>query len=182
MKKKWLAIGLSLALAAGTVTGCGGNSQEETGNQSSDNSGTEEVTTLRIALKGISMEDERQKTWFDNYNKALQEAGIPAELEVVEMQSGTYSDNLALMLNSGAIPDIIYFQGGDQVFAAQGVLEDLTPYIEKFKIYKRRSGRFPAGKIEKLPLSFICNTGSYSGSGDPHRRAQQLRLCTDGSQ
>ena len=139
MKKKWLAIGLSLALAAGTVTGCGGNSQEETGNQSSDNSGTEEVTTLRIALKGISMEDERQKTWFDNYNKALQEAGIPAELEVVEMQSGTYSDNLALMLNSGAIPDIIYFQGGDQVFAAQGVLEDLTPYIEKSKYIDRKS-------------------------------------------
>ena len=65
MKKKWLAIGLSLALAAGTVTGCAGSSQEGDGNQGSDSSGTGEVTTLRIALKGISMEDERQKTWFD---------------------------------------------------------------------------------------------------------------------
>ena len=156
MKKKWLAIGLSLALAAGTVTGCGGNSQEETGNQSSDNSGTEEVTTLKIALKGISMEDERQKTWFDNYNKALQEAGIPAELEVVEMQSGTYSDNLALMLNSGAIPDIIYFQGGDQVFAAQGVLEDLTPYIEKSKYIKDALEDFQQERLKNYPyLLFV---------------------------
>ena len=49
----------------------------------------EDVTTLRVVLKGISMEDERQRVWFDEYNKALAEAGIPAKLEVVEMQSGT---------------------------------------------------------------------------------------------
>lgn len=156
MKKKWLAIGLSLALAAGTVTGCGGSGQEESGATGSENSGTEEVTTLRIALKGISMEDERQKTWFDNYNRALQEAGIPVELEVVEMQSGTYSDNLALMLNSGDIPDIIYFQGGDQVFAAQGVLEDLTPYIENSKYVKDALEDFQQERLKNYPyLLFV---------------------------
>ena len=162
MKKKWLAIGLSLALAAGTVTGCAGSSQEGDGNQGSDSSGTGGVTTLRIALKGISMEDERQKTWFDNYNKALQEAGIPAELEVVEMQSGTYSDNLALMLNSGDIPDIIYFQGGDQVFAAQGVLEDLTPYIEKSKYVKDALEDFQQERLKNYPyLLFVTPALPY---------------------
>src|SRR5690606_38938279 len=29
------------------------------------------------------------------------------------------------------IPDIIYFQGGDQKMAEQGILEDLNPWIEK---------------------------------------------------
>ena len=31
------------------------------------------------------------------------------------------------MLLSGDIPDLIYFQGGDQKMAEQGILEDLTP-------------------------------------------------------
>lgn len=140
MKKKWLAALLSMTLAAGTLAGCGADGKEEPKTESKEEVKEEakagETVTLRVALKGISMEDERQKKWFDNYNAALEKAGIPAKLEVVEMQSGTYSDNLALMLNGGDIPDLIYFQGGDQVFADQGVLEDLTPYVEESQYIK----------------------------------------------
>ena len=42
-----------------------------------------------------------------------------------------YADALGVMLLSGDIPDLIYFQGGDQKMAEQGILEDLTPWIEK---------------------------------------------------
>ena len=76
MKKKWMAALLSLTMAASVFTAAGAKAEA-----------AEDVTTLRVVLKGISMEDERQRVWFDEYNKALAEAGIPAKLEVVEMQS-----------------------------------------------------------------------------------------------
>ena len=109
MKKRVVSIVMAVSMVAATM-GLGTTASAE------------EVTTLRIAMKDVSMENELQKAWMDEFNAALQEAGIMAQLEVVEMQSGTYSDNLALMLNSGDIPDIIYFQGGDQVFSDQGVM------------------------------------------------------------
>ena len=145
MKKKWMAALLSLTMAASVFTAAGAKAEA-----------AEDVTTLRVVLKGISMEDERQRVWFDEYNKALAEAGIPAKLEVVEMQSGTYSDNLALMLSGGDIPDLIYFQGGDQVFASQGVLEDLTPYIENSKYVKDALEDFQKERLANYPyLLFV---------------------------
>lgn len=111
----------------------------------------EEVTTLRIAMKDYSAENEAQKAWLEAFNAGLQEAGIMAALEVVEMQRGTYSDNLALMLNSGDIPDLIYFQGGDQVFADQGVLEDLTQYIENSTNVKDALEDFQKERLSNYP-------------------------------
>lgn len=138
--KKLLAILLIGILATSILAGC----QKETKNENG-------ITTLRVAFKDTSISDERQKTWFDSYNKALQNAGIPAKLEVVEMQSGSYQDNLSLMLNSGDIPDIIYFQGGDQVFADQGVLEDMTPYIRKSKNLKNVLEDFQKERMKNYP-------------------------------
>lgn len=156
MKKKLVAALLTLSLAAGMLAGCGAKEESPAGTDSKEELEEGETVTLRVALKGISMEDERQKKWFDNYNQALAEAGIPAELEVVEMQSGTYSDNLALMLNGGDIPDIIYFQGGDQVFANQGILEDLTPYIENSKYIKDALEDFQKERLSNYPyLLFV---------------------------
>ena len=138
---------------SGTTENSDGENAEK---EESAESESGEVVTLRVTLKGISMEDERQRVWFDEYNKALAEAGIPAKLEVVEMQSGSYQDNLSLMLNSGDIPDIIYFQGGDQVFAAQGILEDLTPYIENSTYVKNALEDFQKERLANYPyLLFV---------------------------
>jgi putative aldouronate transport system substrate-binding protein len=64
------------------------------------------------------------------------EAGMKAEgtdldIQIIDMPSAGYADALSVKLLSGDIPDLIYFQGGDQKFADQGVLEDLTPWIAK---------------------------------------------------
>ena len=138
MKKRVVSIVMAVSMVAATM-GLGTTASAE------------EVTTLRIAMKDVSMENELQKAWMDEFNAALQEAGIMAQLEVVEMQSGTYSDNLALMLNSGDIPDIIYFQGGDQVFSDQGVMEDLTPYIENSTYVKDALEDFQKERLANYP-------------------------------
>ncbi len=151
MKKRLLAMVMAGALIAGTLTGCGSGqtqqsetpesapadsvqeeqepAQEEA--QAEEAASTGEKVTLRIVIKDVSPDDPVYQQWLELFNAGLEEAGIGAQLELVSLQSGTYSDNLGLLLNSGDIPDIIYFQGGDEEFALnQQILEDLTPYIE----------------------------------------------------
>lgn len=68
---------------------------------------------------------------------AALEAGMAAEgnyikLEVLEAPTGKYADVVPIAFRTGQIsPDLIYFQGGDLPISQEGLLEDLTPYIEK---------------------------------------------------
>lgn len=63
------------------------------------------------------------------------EAGMAAEgnyikLEVLEAPAGKYAEVVPIAFRTGQIsPDIIYFQGGDLPIAQEGLLEDLTQYI-----------------------------------------------------
>lgn len=76
--------------------------------------------------------------YFANLEKALKEdKDLNVKFELVEMPQGNYAEKLNLLLMSGDIPDLIYFQGGDQQIANQDLLEDLTPYIEKIRVYQR---------------------------------------------
>lgn len=155
MKKRLLALMMTGMLAVGMLAGCGSSDaggatqeapaekeesaaqapeQEEAGQEESkepESADGGEKVTLRMIEKDVSPEDPVYQEWMERFNAGLEEAGINAQIELVSLQSGTYSENLALLLNSGDIPDIIYFQGGDEDFALnQQILEDLTPYIE----------------------------------------------------
>ena len=63
------------------------------------------------------------------------EDGMAAEgnyidLEVLEAPAGKYADVVPIAFRTGQVsPDLIYFQGGDLPIAQEGMLEDLTPYI-----------------------------------------------------
>ena len=150
MKKKLISLLMAGALAAGLLAGCGGKdaqggkeaetpkqeeaakpAQEEQQEPAQEEQTSGEKETLRLVIKDVSPEDPVYQGWLEKFNAELDVAGIGAQVELVSMQSGTYSENLALLLNSGDIPDIIYFQGGDEEFALnQNILEDLTPYIQ----------------------------------------------------
>ena len=95
------------------------------------------------------------------------EEGMKAEgknikLEVVPVQSGTYSEKLGLLLQSSNIPDLIYFQGGDYPFAiTQQILEDLTPYIEQSTGVKAAMNSFNEERIKNYPyLVWLSPTNS----------------------
>ena len=62
---------------------------------------------------------------------ALKAKGTDLDIQIVDMPGSGYADALGVKLLSGDIPDVIYFQGGDKKMADQGILEDLTPWIEK---------------------------------------------------
>ena len=91
---------------------------------------------LRIVSKDLLNSNPVDVAHIARIEKALAAQGTDVDIQIVEVASSGYADKLSAMLLSGDIPDIIYFQGGDAKIAEQGVLEDLTPWIEKSKWLK----------------------------------------------
>ena len=95
------------------------------------------VATIKVAYKDEGPSNPVAVSYFDSLAKQLKEAkDIDVKFELVEMPQGNYAEKLNLLLMSGEIPDLIYFQGGDQQIANQDLLEDLTPYVEKSEYIK----------------------------------------------
>ena len=87
--------------------------------------------TLRLVSKDLLTSNPDDVKEMQAIEAAMKAAGTDLDIQIVDMPSAGYADALGVKLLSGDIPDIIYFQGGDQKMADQGVLEDLTPWIDK---------------------------------------------------
>lgn len=144
--KKALFVLFSLLLVF--VSACSSqNSVDGDGEKSEDGS-----VTLKVVYKDEGPSNPVAKTYFDNLSEALKEdADLDVSFELVEMPQGNYAEKLNLLLMSGDIPDIIYFQGGDQQIAEQDLLEDLTPYIEKSDNIKSIMQEHNKKRIENYP-------------------------------
>lgn len=88
-------------------------------------------TTIRLVSKDLLTTNPDDVKEIEAIEAALKAQGTDVDIQIVDMPGSGYADALGVMLLSGDIPDIIYFQGGDQKMADQGILEDLTPWIEK---------------------------------------------------
>lgn len=87
---------------------------------------------IKVAYKDEGPSNEVAVKYYEKLAQKLKEdIGMDVEFELVEVAQGDYSEKLSMLLNSGEIPDLIYFQGGDQNIANQDLLEDLTPYLDK---------------------------------------------------
>ena len=89
-------------------------------------------TAIRLASKDLLTTNPEDVKEIEAIEAALKAQGTDVDLQIVDLPGGSYADALSVMLLSGDIPDIIYFQGGDQKMAEQGILEDLNPWIEKY--------------------------------------------------
>lgn len=96
----------------------------------------------------------------DGYNEMF---GTNVDIELLETPSGgdSYSETLALMVNSGTIPDVMYWQGGDQAMAEQGIFEDLTPYVESSTYVKQNMYPHDKERLENYP--YLLNIQPLSG-------------------
>lgn len=90
-------------------------------------------TTVRIVSKDLLTTNPDDMKEIEAIEAALKAKGQDIDIKTIDLPGGTaaYGEALGLMLLSGDIPDIIYFQGGDQKMADQGILEDLNPWIKK---------------------------------------------------
>jgi putative aldouronate transport system substrate-binding protein len=89
-------------------------------------------TVVRLVSKDLLTTNPDDMRLIEAIEAGLAEQGHDIDIQTIDLPGGTaaYAEALGVMLLSGDIPDIIYFQGGDQKMAEQGILEDLTPWIE----------------------------------------------------
>ncbi len=87
--------------------------------------------TIRLVSKDLLTTNPEDVREIKAIEDALKAKGTDVDIQIVDMPSSGYADALSVKLLSGDIPDIIYFQGGDQKMAEQGILEDLNPWIAK---------------------------------------------------
>lgn len=79
----------------------------------------------------LAQENPQDAEHMARIEEGMAAAGTPVDIELIGLPSSGYADAMGLRLLSGEIPDIVYFQGNDAEFSAQGVLEDLGPWIEQ---------------------------------------------------
>ena len=135
-------------------SGGSGGSSNTSSNASADNTPAPsgDPVTIRTVIKDVSASNPLYAQYFDALEAALLEhEGLNVQFELVELPQGNYAENLNLLLLGGDIPDLIYFQGGDQPIAEQGLLEDLRPYIENSKYLKNIMMEHNIKRIESYP-------------------------------
>ena len=88
-------------------------------------------TTLRLVSKDLLTTNPDDVKEMEAIEAALKAQGTDVDIQIIDLPGSSYADALGVMLLSGDIPDIMYFQGGDQKMAEQGILEDLGPWIEQ---------------------------------------------------
>lgn len=139
-----LALAISIPLGA-----CGSGNGSNTPSRADGSSSA--PVELKVVYKDDGPSNPVSIQYFDEVNKELQTSGINARLSLVEMPSDTYADKLNIMIMSGTIPDILYFQGQDKQISDQKLLVDLQPYIEKSKYIKSIMEPQNAARMKNYP-------------------------------
>ncbi|MBH5318355.1 extracellular solute-binding protein [Paenibacillus sp. GSMTC-2017] len=157
--KKLLTILAACMLVVTTACSNGGGNATPTETAASSANPTDQPVTITIVDKDLNTEDG----WVKGVEEGMKAEGKNVKIELVPVQSGTYSEKLGLLLQSGNIPDLIYFQGGDYQFAVtQGILEDLTPYIEKSVNVKAAMSPFNQERTKNYPyLVWLAPTSNW---------------------
>jgi ABC-type glycerol-3-phosphate transport system substrate-binding protein len=158
MKKTITLLVLSLMLVLTACSSNGGSSNKEV-TPAKDTTSTPVATaastepvTIRLVNKDLSPDDPNALKFVKGIEDGMKAEGKNIKIEIVPVQSGTYSEKLGLLLQSGNIPDLMYFQGGDYPFAiTQKILEDLTPYIEKSTQVKASMTEYNAERMKNYP-------------------------------
>lgn len=88
-----------------------------------------EPVTIRVVEKDLLTTNREDVEHIHRIEQALARQGHDIKIEIVNLSSSGYSDVLNVMLLSGTIPDLIYFNGSDQKMVEQGILEDWRPWI-----------------------------------------------------
>src|SRR5690554_4914015 len=145
--KKFLSILLMSLMIMSVMAGCGEKTPSETpgetpqetpGGTPSEGIGTKDnPIEVTIIVKDVSPSDESIQAAVKEIEEGMAEEGNYVKLTYLEPPTGTYGEAVPLAFRTGQIsPDIIYFQGGDLPVSNDGMLEDLTKYVDNSKYVK----------------------------------------------
>ena len=110
------------------------------------------VPEIRIISKDFYPTDPDNLAHIANIQTAFKaKTGLDVKLTLLNAPEGSYPEKLNLMLLSGDVPDIIYFQGGDETISNQGMLAALRPYAEKSEWFKKAMLPFNVKRLANYP-------------------------------
>jgi putative aldouronate transport system substrate-binding protein len=138
MGKKKVVVALVLLLSTGFVFATGakevpGQAAGAAGSSKGIGTASSPVTVTYMCKDVDPITDADQLGKLE----ALIEQGMAKEgnfvdLKILSAPTGSYKTVVPIAFRTGQIaPDLVYFQGNDQPLALDGLLEDLTPYVEK---------------------------------------------------
>lgn len=110
-----------------------------------------ETGTVRMVLKDFISTNANSVAHVERIEAALAEQGHDIDIEIVDLPASGYADALGIMLLSGDLPDLIYFQGGDRKIADQDVLEDWRPWIAGTEYLKDALYPHNEARLENYP-------------------------------
>ena len=160
--KKVVTVLSVISLTTGALMGCSpktaepndttANTQNSTAEGSSA-AGDTSAVTITAVIKDMSADDEVSVKFLEKVSEGVsKELGREVSIQLMPISDGTYSESMTILLQSGDIPDLIYFQNGDYQFAiTQGILEDLTPYIDSSTYVKEMMQPFNEERIKNYP-------------------------------
>ena len=105
---------------------------------------------VRLVLKDLDT-DPNSAQFIQLIEKGMAAAGTPVDIEIVKVPAGNYAEKISLMIMSGDVPDLIYFQGGDDKIAMQDLLVDLRPFVTKSKSIKNVLDQHSKLRLESYP-------------------------------
>lgn len=157
--KKLLTITLTLALAVGCLAGCGnktsdgGSSGSQGSSSASGQIGSPDAPVdVKVVIKDVFPDEEDVKLLAENINEKMAAHGQYVNVIFLDPPASDYVTAMPLaVMNGESDADLIYFQGGDQAVAEQGLLEDLTPYIENSTYVKELMDETNVAKMESYP-------------------------------
>lgn len=86
---------------------------------------------VKYLCKDVSLEEEAVVMMEKLIEEKMAEQGDYVDLVILESPAGTYGEAVPLAFRTGQLDvDLLYFQGGDEAIANEGLLENWLPYIE----------------------------------------------------
>lgn len=110
-----------------------------------------ETTIVQMVLKDFISTNPNSVAHIERIEAVLAERGNDIKIELIDLPASGYAEALGIMLLSGNLPDLIYFQGGDQKIADQGVLEDWRPWIKGTKYLEEALYPHNTARLDNYP-------------------------------
>ena len=166
MKKRTIALMAGL-MAAGMLAGCSGGGESGapeaeqgqpedsvyTGEEVWPAIGSEDApVSVKVMIKDVFPDEEDVQLLQADIIEKMAAHGQYVDLEFVEPPAGSYDTAVPLaVMNGDTEADLIYFQGGDQAVADQGLLVDMTTYIENSTFVKSIMSDINTTRMENYP-------------------------------
>ncbi len=150
--KKWLALLLAATMLLGSTAAVA-----EIGS-------ADAPVPVSIMIKDVTPDDADTIAVVEAIEQGMAAQGNYVDITILEAPAGTYIEVVPLAFRTGEInPDLIYFQGNtDTPVIAEGLLEDLTPYVEASTYVKEVMGAHSKARLASSPYLLWLAPAKFS--------------------